>query len=130
MVCTARDPPPLWSSLLSFLLSLHFGLHTFSLLSLWSPFFPFYRFSPRCPLVFSFILGVFSYSILSFFCSLFFPFFYFVSALFSFFLCNKCDDCGEVCICKGGKLWCLYVFYLKSYVHQPPFSLYFLFKII
>ena len=92
--------------------------------------FPFYRFSPRCPLVFSFILGVFSYSILSFFCSLFFPFFYFVSALFSYFLCNEYENCGEVCICKGGKLWCLYVFYLKSYVHHSPFSLYFLFKVI
>ena len=85
MVCTARDPPPLWSSLLSSLLSLHFGLHTFSLLSLWSPFFPFYRFSPLCPLVFFFILGVFSYSILSFFCLLFFPFFILCLLFFPFF---------------------------------------------
>ena len=70
MVCTARDPPPLWSSLLSSLLSLHFGLqsffsfiplesvfflfiafllivHSFSLLFLVSSHIPFYPFSVR-----------------------------------------------------------------------------------
>ena len=86
VVCTARDPPPLWSSLLSSLLSLHFGLHTFSLLSLWSPFFPFlslfsslstrFLFYSWCPLIFHFILFLFGL----------FPFFLFcVCSFFLFF---------------------------------------------
>ena len=89
MVCTARDPPPLWSSLLSSLLSLHFGLHTFSLLSLWtwSPLFSvlslfsplsthFLFFSWRLPIfhykLFSFLTF---YSLLSILCRFCFPFF-------------------------------------------------------
>ena len=83
-------------------------IHSLSLLFLASSHFPFHPF----------------------FASHLFPFVYFVSALFSFFRCNEYDDCGEVCIFKGGKLWCLYVFYQKSFRHQPPFSLYFLFKVI
>ena len=95
-----------------------FGLPSclhFSAFTLVSTLFLFYLFGVRFFLFIAFllvvhsfsliILGVFSYSILSFFFSLVFHFFYFVSALFSFFLCNEYDDCGEVCICKGGKLW-------------------------
>ena len=95
-----------------------FGLPSclhFSAFTLVSTIFLFYLFGVRSFLFIAFllvvhsfsliILGVFSYSILSFFFSLVFHFFYFVSALFSFFLCNEYDDCGEVCICKGGKLW-------------------------
>ena len=87
MVCTARDPPPLWSSLLSSLLSLHFGLHTFSLLSLWSPFFSFlslfsslstrFLFYSWCLLILHFILFLFAlFPFFSILCLLFFPFFF------------------------------------------------------
>ena len=120
-----------------------FGLPSclhFSAFTLVSTLFLFYLFGVRSFLFIAFLLVVHSFSLLF----LVFPhipfypfsvhsfslFFYFVSALFSFFLCNEYDDCGEVCICKGGKLWCLYVFYQKSFRHQPPFSLYFLFKVI
>ena len=121
-----------------------FGLPSclhFSAFTLVSTLFLFYLFGVRSFLFIAFLLVVHSFSLLflisshipfypSVFCSLFFPFFYVVSALFSFFLCNEYDDCGEVCICKGGKLWCLYVFCLKSFLHQPTFSLHFLFKVI
>ena len=86
MVCTARDPPPLWSSLLSSLLSLHFGLHSFSLLSLWSLFFSFLSlFSPlsthflfyswRLPIFHFILFSLPTYSLLSILYLLCFPFF-------------------------------------------------------